>query len=111
MKTQKVTSSVSIAHSLCGITPANSRLEIPKVMDKYELRILCAELENALKEGADCSLECPVCAPPPVGPWLGKAPPPPAAPAPTGCGGVGDDPCSPSPPPALLSDLLGIAFE
>ena len=72
---------------------------------------LCAELENALKEGADCSLECPVCAPPPVGPWLGKAPPPPAAPAPTGCGGVGDDPCSPSPPPALLSDLLGIAFE
>ena len=72
---------------------------------------LCAELESALKQGADCSLECPVCAPPPVGPWLGKAPPPPAAPAPTGCGGVGDDPCSPSPPPALLSDLLGIAFE
>ena len=72
---------------------------------------LCAEPRERAQEGADCSLTCPVCAPPPVGPWLGKAPPPPAAPAPTGCGGVGDDPCSPSPPPALLSDLLGIAFE
>ena len=42
MRTQKVSSVTSVAHSLCGITPANSRLEVPKKMSPIELRVLCA---------------------------------------------------------------------
>ena len=57
MKTQKVASSTSVAHSLCGITPARSRLEIPKVMEPFELRIICAELENSVwAEGVSAAM-------------------------------------------------------
>ena len=57
MRTQKVTSSTSVAHSLCGITPGNSRLEIPKVMNLYELRVLCAELEVSVwAEGVSAAM-------------------------------------------------------
>ena len=57
MKTQKVTSSTSVAHSLCGITPANSRIEVPKVMEPIDLRLMCAELENSVwAEGVSAAM-------------------------------------------------------
>jgi len=57
MKTQKVASSTSVAHSLCGITPARSRLEIPKQMEPLELRIVCSELENSVwAEGVSAAM-------------------------------------------------------
>ena len=57
MRTQKVSSVTSVAHSLCGITPANSRLEVPKKMSPIELRVLCAELENSVwAEGVSAAM-------------------------------------------------------
>jgi len=57
MKTCRVTNSQSVAHSLCGITPANSRLEIPKIMEPIDLRLICAELEaSAWAEGVSSAM-------------------------------------------------------
>jgi len=57
MRTQKVTNSTSVAHSLCGITPAKSRLEVFPDMGEIEVRIVCAELENAVwAEGVSAAM-------------------------------------------------------
>jgi len=57
MKTCRVTTSQSVAHSLCGITPANSRLEIPKELNPVDLRLICAELEaSAWAEGVSSAM-------------------------------------------------------
>ena len=57
MATNKVTSVVSVARSLCGVTPAKSRLDVPKLMKRCELNILCSELEaNVYGEGVSASM-------------------------------------------------------
>lgn len=52
-----VSTSLSVAHSFNGITPANSRLEIPRIMNRVDLRLMCAELEaSAWAEGVSASM-------------------------------------------------------
>ena len=50
MKTQKTVSSTSVAHSLCGITPAKSRLEVPQEMSQIEV---CARTHTR-RDSATC---------------------------------------------------------
>ena len=52
MKSQRIKNSTSVPRSLCGVTPKNSRLDIPKEVLPGELKLLCSELEaNVFAEG------------------------------------------------------------
>ena len=46
-----------VPRSLCGVTPGHSTIEIPKVMDPVEIRLVCAELaSHVFSEGISAGM-------------------------------------------------------